>query len=58
MNVAKKKHEMPSWFPFALAASFFGILGAGALSKWRLSGDQPKPKPATPPGALQDWFGG
>lgn len=43
------KHDLPSWFPFALAASGVLIFWAGARSGWTLSGDQPKPAPSRPP---------
>ena len=67
--MAHKKGTVPEWFPFAIVVAFFGVLGAGSIARWRLSGDTPKPptppNPTTPPGpppvaaagVLQDWGG-
>jgi hypothetical protein len=59
-----KKQELPGWFPFALAASFLVMVGAGLRSNWgRSTAAAPPPPPPIPPGppavkqagVLQDW---
>jgi hypothetical protein len=54
--MARKKHDLPGWFPFAIAAAAATALFAGARSGWRLSGDQPKTEPP-PPQGVNDWHG-
>jgi hypothetical protein len=54
--MARKKHDLPGWFPFAIAAAAATALFAGARSGWRLSGDQPKPT-EPPPQGVNDWHG-
>ena len=53
------KTDLPGWFPFAVAASFLVMVGAGIRSNWKLASGAPKP---TPPvrqaGMLQDWATG
>ena len=54
-----RKHGMPGWFPYALAASAVVAIGAGLRSGWKTSADQPKAPPPPPPppsNALSDWF--
>jgi hypothetical protein len=50
-----QKTDLPGWFPFALAASFLVMVGAGVKSGWKLSGNEPPPPPLppTPPGTPQ-----
>jgi hypothetical protein len=55
--MARKKHDLPGWFPFALAAAAATALLAGARSGWRLSGDRPKvAAEPPPPQGVNDWF--
>lgn len=61
--MARKKHDIPEWLPFGIAASAFVALVAGARAGWRLSGDRSTPPSTTPPqvqqgGVLRDWFAG
>lgn len=51
--MARKKHDLPGWFPFAIGAAAVTALFAGARSGWRLSGDQPAPPPEI---GVKDWF--
>lgn len=56
--MVRTENKLPGWFPFAVAASFLVMVGAGLRSGWKVSRDEPKP-PIPPPvkqaGVLQDW---
>ncbi len=45
---AKKKNDLPGWFPFAMASTVIVGLLAGAKSRWTLAKDMP-PSPPPPP---------
>ena len=67
LRLAHKDHELPGWFPYAVAASLVIALGAGIKSGWKLSGETQPPSPPPPPGppqqagvihGLSDWTSG
>jgi hypothetical protein len=55
------KSDLPEWFPFAVAASFLVMIGAGIKSGWKTSSapkPPPQPQPVAQAGVLQDWATG
>lgn len=54
-----QKNDLPGWFPFAVAASFLVMIGAGVKSNWGRKTAAAPPPPLPPQvkqaGVLQDW---